>query len=283
MNSCQICQSNRLTPLYNNTLLRCETCTHIRANMEVSAEKLAEIYSENYFKGEEYADYLADKIILQQNFAKRLQSIRQLNPVPSYKQVLEIGCAYGFFAELFRNQNPHAAYLGIDLAEEAVSYGKNTLHQPLESGDYLQLQAPENSYSDVFMWDVIEHLPNPELFIQKIAAETQSGSRIYITTGDIGSRLATWQKNKWRMIHPPTHLHYFTRQSLKILLSHYGFEEERVSYPPVSRSLKVIFYSLFMLNKKYGSLVKKLYESIPEKASISVNTYDIMFFTARKK
>lgn len=142
MNSCQICQSNRLTPLYNNTLLRCETCTHIRANMEVSAEKLAEIYSENYFKGEEYADYLADKIILQQNFAKRLRSIRQLNPVPAYKQVLEIGCAYGFFAELFRNQNPHADYLGIDLAEEAVSYGKNTLHQPLESGDYLQLQAP---------------------------------------------------------------------------------------------------------------------------------------------
>jgi hypothetical protein len=133
------------------------------------------------------------------------------------------------------------------------------------------------------MWDVIEHLVNPEEFIQKASHETKKDGRIYITTGDISAWLPQRQKEKWRMIHPPTHVHYFTKKSISQLLDKHGFEIERISYPPVSRSIRVIFYSLFILNKKHNALFKWIYNLIPEKASIKLNTYDIMFVVAKKK
>jgi SAM-dependent methyltransferase len=282
METCVVCGGSNLSGKFNDTLLECAECSHITANMQVDAETLKKIYSVNYFMGEEYADYLSDKPMLQKNFSNRLKTALTLNPKPELKDVLEIGCAYGFFAELLNREYKPGHYVGIDVVPEAITYGRYKLHQNLLLQDYLSMPAPAEPYSDVFLWDVIEHLPNPEKFMEKVAAETAPGARIYITTGDIGSTLAKIQGAKWRMIHPPSHLHYFTSRSLTKLGEKFGFKTEHLSYPPVSRSLRVIFYSLFMLNKPWAGALRRLYNLIPEKASVSVNTYDIMFFIGRK-
>ena len=60
------------------------------------------------------------------------------------------------------------------------------------------------------MWDTIEHLKRPDLFVQKAAADLRPGGLIALTTGDIGSLNARLRGARWRMIHPPTHLHYFS-------------------------------------------------------------------------
>jgi SAM-dependent methyltransferase len=282
METCVVCGGSNLTEKFDGTLLECTDCSHVAANMQVDAETLKKIYSVNYFMGEEYADYLADKPMLQQNFRNRLKTAMTLNPKPEFKHVLEIGCAYGFFAELLNREYSPGHYVGVDVVAEAITYGRYKLHQNVLLQDYLSMPAPEEPYSDVFLWDVIEHLPNPEKFMEKLAAETAPGARIYITTGDIGSRLAKIQGAGWRMIHPPSHLHYFTSRSMKQLAEKFGFHLELLSYPPVSRSIRVIFYSLFMLNKPWAGALRRLYTLIPEKASVSVNTYDIMFFIGRK-
>jgi 2-polyprenyl-3-methyl-5-hydroxy-6-metoxy-1,4-benzoquinol methylase len=283
MPNCPICNSSVVSAIYNNTLLKCGGCTHVWANMALSEEQLREIYAENYFKGEEYADYLADKDIIQKNFSKRLKSIISLAPKPELNNILEIGCAYGFFGELIFKNYPESNYFGVDISQDAVLYAKKKLGLNVSEKNYLDIDSPKNLFSDVFMWDVIEHLPNPEDFIKKASQETLSGGRIYITTGDIGAWLPQKQKEKWRMIHPPTHLHYFTQKSIGELLSKHQFEIERITYPPVSRSIRVIFYSLFMLNKKPWGIIRLMYKLIPKKASISANTKDIMFVVARKK
>jgi SAM-dependent methyltransferase len=282
MEKCAVCGGSKLSEKFDGTLLECTDCSHVVANMQVDAETLKKIYSVNYFMGEEYADYLADKPMLQQNFRNRLKTALKLNPKPEFRQVLEIGCAYGFFAELLNREYQPGHYVGVDVVAEAITYGRYKLHQHVLLQDYLSMPAPDVPYSDVFLWDVIEHLPNPEKFMEKVAAETAPGARIYITTGDIGSRLAKIQGSGWRMIHPPSHLHYFTARSLTLLAEKFGFRMELLSYPPVSRSLRVIFYSLFMLNKPWAGALRRLYNLIPEKASVSVNTYDIMFFIGRK-
>lgn len=281
MSCCPICSSNNTLKIYNETLFKCNECTHIWANLSLNEEDLRKIYAENYFKGEEYADYLSDKLILQTNFSKRLNSLRKLKDAPRFDSVLELGCAYGFFGELILKQAKQ--YKGFDISEDSIRYANDTFGNYFSSINYLQVDIPQNSFSDVFMWDVIEHLVNPEEFIQKASHETKKDGRIYITTGDISAWLPQRQKEKWRMIHPPTHVHYFTKKSISQLLIKHGFEIERISYPPVSRSIRVIFYSLFILNKKHNTLFKWIYNLIPEKASVKLNTYDIMFVVAKKK
>lgn len=282
MNSCPVCLDKETVRIYNETLISCQNCSHVWADMSLDEEQLRKIYAENYFKGEEYADYVADKLIIQSNFTKRLKSLRKLVNPPTFENTLEIGCAYGFFGDLIKKTNPDGTYIGYDISKDAVDYANQHFGNYFSHQNYLTASKPEKTYSDVFMWDVIEHLPNPIEFIEKISSETKSGTRIYITTGDISAWLPRKQKEKWRMIHPPTHIHYFTKKSISKLLRQYGFEAEKIVYPPVSRSIRVIFYSLFILNKKPKKLIKSIYNLIPEKASIKINTRDIMFVIAKK-
>ena len=88
---CPICHFSASQPIFDNTLLKCPKCGHGWANLQLDQAYLQELYAENYFKGEEYADYLADKEILQLNFAKRTKQIAAQGRSP--KKALEIGFA----------------------------------------------------------------------------------------------------------------------------------------------------------------------------------------------
>ena len=68
MNSCPVCLDKHTQKIYKETLFACQNCSHVWADLTLDEEQLRVLYAENYFKGEEYADYLADKIIIQSNF-----------------------------------------------------------------------------------------------------------------------------------------------------------------------------------------------------------------------
>lgn len=281
--NCLVCDKNEFEPIYDATLLKCKSCGFVTANLNISAQNLKAIYTENYFKGEEYSDYLTDKDVLQKNFNNRLKFIYSKFDRTKINNALEIGCAYGFFAELYTNQQKNSSYIGMDIAEEAIHYGKEKLNQNLIAEDYLSYPPPEKKYTDSFMWDVIEHLPDPEMVIKKVSDETESGGRIYITTGDIDSFIPKIKKQNWRMIHPPSHLHYFSKKTISLLLQKNGFEVKYVKYPSVSRSMKLVFYSLFILKKKENKFFNFIYNLIPDKWYFPFNSFDIMFVIGQKR
>jgi len=282
MNECIICGNKEFITVYSNTLKKCTRCGFASANMEISLEILESTYSINYFLGEEYLNYLQDKEVLQLNFEKRTHTIKKIiNGRLPVTNCLEIGCAYGFFGEILK-KHWNAAYLGIDVVPDAVAYGRNILKLDLITGDYLNLQTMASAYSDIFMWDVIEHLQFPGGYLRKAYQELATGGRIYITTGDFSSLLSRLQGPHWRMIHPPSHIHYFTRKNLFGLLESQGFSIVRSSYLPVYRSIRQVFYSLFLLNKKKGWL-ESLLKWIPARWNLAINTYDIIFIIAEKR
>src|SRR5262249_20847419 len=75
----------------------------------------------------------------------------------------------------------------------------------------------------VCLWDTIEHLPRPDLFLQKARQLLRPNGRLFLTTGDISSLNARLRGRKWRQIHPPSHLHYFSKDSIAKILRRTGF------------------------------------------------------------
>lgn len=276
---CPICHFSDTQPIFDNTLLKCQNCGHGWANLQLDHAYLQQLYAENYFKGEEYADYLADKEILQMNFSKRAKQIAQSAPAPKY--LLEIGCAYGFFYETIQQQFKDSRYQGYDISSDAIQYAKQHYGPYFSAENYLDVANAQN-YDAVFMWDVIEHLADPGAFLAKAQKECKPGAMLYLTTGDFGALLPRLQGKKWRMIHPPTHLHYFTKKSMTALLKKHGFEPVFFKYPPVFRSLGLIYFALFILNKKQRRFHQWLYRKIPKAAAIPINTRDIFFVGAKK-
>ena len=280
--SCLVCGANNWQLLYDQLLLKCSNCGFVTANMEVDQAQLDEVYTENYFKGEEYLDYLEDQEVQRLNFQDRIKGFKKVVGKHEPKNILEIGCAYGLFGDEAKKEWPKAHYTGFDVVEEAIDHAQKDLGLNAINQDYLS-ESMSQAHDAVFMWDVIEHLQFPEKFLAKISSEMETGGALCITTGDIDALVPKLQGRKWRMIHPPSHLHYFSKKSIEKLLNAHGFELIRCSYPSISRSVRLIFFGLFMLNRNPPKWVSKLHNTIPSRWRVGINTYDILFVIAKKK
>ncbi len=282
MKKCIVCNGSTFDFIYKDTLMKCSNCGFVRASQEFDQNDLREVYSEKYFKGEEYLNYQADKSILQLNFKRRLENFLNKVDGKTVANVLELGCAYGFFAEII-NKYLKTDYIGFDIVAEAVAYGRGQLKQNLVCSDYLDSKVQPDTYTDVFMWDVIEHLADPDKVLGKISKEIKMGGRLCLTTGDFESLLSRLQGARWRMVHPPSHIQYFSPRTMTIFLSNYGFDVLKISYIPVYRSVQQIFYSLCLLNKNPRALMRKISDKIPSSWYLKINTFDIMEVLALKR
>ena len=247
------------------------------ADAQISAADLQKLYQRNYFFGSEYLNYLEDKPALQKNFKARTRALLKYS---TGGKLFEIGCAYGFFLEFAQR---HWKVEGCDISaaacEEARRQGYN-----VTCGDFLHLPLKEEEYDAVALWDTIEHLARPDLYMQKASRLLKRGGIVCATTGDLGSTMARMRKHRWRLIHPPTHLYYFDRKSMERLMLKNGLEIIHFEHCGYSRSVQQILYSLMVLNHE-TEVRKKLYEIMKPLFGFSVyiNLYDIMFVIARKK
>ncbi len=261
-------------------LLKCQACGFVTANVAVSDEELTALYSEDYFHGNEYLDYQAEEQSLRLNFRDRIRTLRKIVKHLADCRLFEIGCAYGYFlAEIA----PHVRQAcGIDISADAVAAARTKRNVEAVCGDYLNhnLSHPADL---IVMWDTVEHLKRPDLFVEKAARDLAPGGYIALTTGDIDSFNARWRGKNWRMIHPPTHLHYFSASTMTALLGRHGFDVVHVSHPGNARNLRsVLFYVLALKLKR-----RRLYEFLQGwrlfDLRLKVNLFDIMFVVARRR
>ena len=279
MNECVVCGGGNHSPLYPG-ILQCGDCNHVFANLRMTDAELLALYSKGYFFGEEYSDYLADREVLRKNFTLRLKTLERHADPARHRRLLEIGSAYGFFLELVRDRFDA---VGIDITADGTRYAKEVLRLNVIHGDFLTYDFGDGEFDVVCLWDTIEHLRDPNLYVEKISRYTRPGALLAITTGDVESVVARTKGEKWRLLHPPTHLHYFSRKTLGRLLHDGGFEVISTRYCGFYRSLDNIAHNILVLRKKRRGLYDLLKGSGLTRWHCYLNVYDIMYVIARRR
>ena len=132
------------------------------------------------------------------------------------------------------------------------------------------------------MWDTIEHIKHPDQYVSHAANILSENGLIALTTGNIGSLNAKFRGPKWRMIHPPTHLHYFNKKSMFHLLERHNFEVIHFEHPSVSRSVQFILGKVIPDGKIKGFIMEQLTQTGLADFKLSINLFDIMYVIARK-
>jgi SAM-dependent methyltransferase len=280
MGKCAVCGSSSSKPFYAG-ILKCPDCGYVFADLHLSDKDFFELYRRDYFFGDEYSDYVAEKKALQKNFELRLKVLRDFIDPSRHKKLLEVGSAYGFFLEVAKNH--FESVQGIDITEDGVRYSRESLNLDVIHADLLQHDFGKQTFDLVCMWDTIEHLREPGLYLARIAALMEKGSLIAITTGDIGSVNAWLKKDKWRLIHPPTHAHYFSRKTLGRMLDDLGFEVIYKRHCGFYRSVGNVAYNIFVSRKKWGWIYNLMLRSGLTSLDFYLNLYDIMYVVARKR
>lgn len=277
--NCPVCQGGHAP--YGLGVERCTQCGHgwyAGGPLQVPPQDL---YTERYFHGVDYSDYRGDEGALKQNFrgyCRRMQEV-----LPQQASILEIGCAYGFFLEV---AGEWFKARGVDISGDAVRAALKR-GVTVECADYLKLPSPQAPYDAVCFWDCIEHLADPGAFVHKAARELSPGGWIFLTTGDFSSANARRRGTAWRMLHPPTHLHYFTRESMRRLMASAGCELRQSATIAQWHSLRgaVGGLALHAKQKAVAETARLIYTFLPKATArlmFPLPTGDIMWIAAQK-
>ena len=141
-------------------------------------------------------------------------------------KILDVGCGPGIFLS---GLNKAWECYGNDISKIALDhcskYGKTI------NGELPKLDLNPDIFDVVSMQHVIEHLPNPIEYIDKIKFILKDQGIFIIATPDFDSACARRFKNEFRMLHDKGHISLFTTYSLIKLLEDKEFEIIKIDYP----------------------------------------------------
>lgn len=156
--ACLVCGDQDTSHLFDG-IFCCPSCQFAWADIKISDEEFKKIYNKNYFFGEEYVDYLKEELPLRKNFQRSLKWMTAFQPEGN---LLEVGCAYGLFMD---EAQKYYNVQGVDIHEEGCEYAQKTYNVNAQAENFLEMALPQKSFDVIAMWDMLEHLSRPDLFI----------------------------------------------------------------------------------------------------------------------
>jgi 2-polyprenyl-3-methyl-5-hydroxy-6-metoxy-1,4-benzoquinol methylase len=220
--NCKVCKS-KIT-LINETynLGQCKNCKLIFCLTIYSQDQFIAVYDELYNKENaiyrnhaiiEYAMLLENKKIKVGYHRSRLLKKHVFNG--KCESVLEIGSGIGLIGSYIRNENEKIKYLGIEIDKE--SYEKSQyLKLNTINDDFTAIDAIEESFDVIMLWEVIEHLQDLKLFLDLAYKRLNKNGKIILSTPNY-NKIYNYPKREENAIfqdEPPIHLNFFTKENI---------------------------------------------------------------------
>jgi len=219
-----------------NGIYVCRSCSLEFQYPQPSDERLATIYSSEYFLGSKDEQSLENQKALKRATARMYLNVlapyvRQANAA----RLLEIGCGHGEF--LLEAQHRGYQVEGLEYSEHAASEANSRLgHAVVRVGSPEADVLPALTYDVIGAFDVIEHLRSPRQSLTYMHAALKPGGIVAIVTPSLDSWSRRLLRRYW-MEYKTEHLTYFSRKSLATLLTETGFTD--LAFAPNYKTLNL--------------------------------------------
>lgn len=229
---CQVCGGKGIPVFIKNDhdILKCGQCNHYFTDLQITQDKINEIYSDSYFfgGGNGYPDYLLEKEMLIRRGEYYACKIR--NFIPAGK-VLDVGAAAGFILKGFKNMGWQGT--GIEPNVRMVEYGRKNLGLDLHPG-ILENTELNTTFDLVIMIQVIAHLSDLNRSIEKVTGILKPDGFLLVETWNRSSLTARLFGKSWHEYSPPSTLNYFNKKTLDTLMNKFNLKKVRSGTPTKS-------------------------------------------------
>lgn len=226
---CLICGASARVPVcrkFNLDVVRCRQCGFVYANPRLAKDDLWTRYSSTYFWDEYLPSYgVHDGRFDLRDFDIRYHAMLAMVAarVPPPGSLFEIGAGAGFFLKAAERAGWTVA--GTEILEAAIGFAGDRLGLELGREAAEQLAAPAGSADVVAMFEVIEHLLDPRIVLEKVRSVLRPGGLVVLSTPNFNSLSRRALGAGWAVLSPAEHVYYFTKGSLRQLLTQAGFSD----------------------------------------------------------
>jgi len=219
----------------------------------------------------EYVSQIKNRLV---TFKKCLEKIETITGLENAR-VLDIGAGAGAFVKVAKDKGWHAE--GIEPCEYLVKWGME--HLGLTDMYAITLDGlPANiSYDVVTLWDVLEHMTNPNDAIFKLKTIVADDGYVVLNLPDISSSIPKLMGPRWPF-YASCHIFYYTPQTIDYLMNKHGFELKHKENHYQELSLGYLAYRFEQFSPNISKLavriLKKLkWSEIPIKYWIGQTLY----------
>lgn len=271
--ACNYCKSTKSDHLYTlsdllieradiqGDFVKCQTCGLIFQNPRPTLQEIGQYYPPEY---ESYADHSFDQNIpwlLKKAYAYGIKKrTRVVTRKKKTGRILDVGCATGSFL-LGMKELPGWDVFGVEINPHAANIAREN-QLDVFTGTLEDAQFPNAGFDAVTLWDVLEHLHDPNSSISEIHRILKPDGILVIRVPNIASRDAKWFGSTWAGWDSPRHLFVFSPDTLSKMLEDNGFQVAKMSceigsYPTFVLSVRFWLYD-HKVNKNNRQRVAKL-------------------------
>ncbi len=199
--------------------------------------------------------------------------------LPPRRSLLDVGCGLGAFISILPSW--YNRVVGVEFTSEGAEQARKLTGKLILEGDFLTLKI-NNGFNVVTMWNVLEHLPDPQAALKKARDLLDKDGMLVIQTPNANSFASRLFGGKWRLLHDPTHLHVYSDTQLCKSLEALEMEILEVRYPFVGTRFNTLGAYLRMAKGIFISMLNRLW--IPVEMPMSPPWFkSLMVVTARRR
>lgn len=161
-------------------------------------------------------------------------------------RVLDVGCGNGMRLRLFTELGWIAEGQDVDAA--AVEYARKSTGLTVHLEEIDEMGEQQGSYDAVVMNHVLEHVPDPCLFLAECKRLLRPGGKLVAVVPNFSSTGHSFFKRSWWGLDPPRHLYHFSPNNLRKMASLAGLPCAK-TFSSVSNA-EIIALSSFMVRRK---------------------------------
>ncbi len=234
--TCALCGDDRHEALFRKNgydLVSCRSCGLAYLANPPSAAAIAALYTDDVAYHGALQDPNDPEVVRMRATARQhLRFLRRSVPRAQGVTLLDIGCSTGLFLDEARAAGFDVR--GAELSPHSAAVARDQLELPVHVGDWRDAGYADASFDVVTLFDVIEHLSDPEAELVAIRRLLKPGGILLQSTPNIDGlfpRLSlplAKRLDYWPHPEPPYHLFQFSRRTLGRLTEKAGYEPLRI-------------------------------------------------------
>lgn len=144
---------------------------------------------------------------------------------------LDIGCASGQFLSVLAGHNSPVLY-GVEASSDLAAAARGMVPEAkILDVPFEEVELDADSFNVVTLWEVLEHVFDPFSLLQKIVSILAGDGILVMSVPNMEGFDIQVLWDKGNAFSAPSHLNYFRKSSISILLERAGLVVEEISTP----------------------------------------------------